>query len=108
MVGALGGCQEAMMPRSVLGRLVLGRQRYAMAELGLKLIEGFTRDYMPGERPWDALGLLLIMYKMVKMHQRGRTASSSELSRVCGIPRETLRRKLARLVRLGFVEKRGH
>jgi DNA-binding IclR family transcriptional regulator len=79
-----------------------------MATLGIKLIEGFRDDYMPREKLWDAFALLLILNKMYELHQHGREASAAAIGRSIGMPRQTVRTKLAHLKKLGFIEQIGH
>src|SRR5262245_39010729 len=91
----------------IIHELELGRQRYAMAETVVTLMEGFRKDYMPNVRPWQAFVLLLILRKMLDMHMRGRAASASGISQALGMPRKTVRRKLGLLEKLGAVERIG-
>jgi hypothetical protein len=92
---------------AIIDELQLGRQRYAMAETVVTLMEGFRRDYMPKVGTWDAFAMLLILRKMLEGHTRGQNASASGISRALGMPRTTVRRKLGLLEKLGAVERIG-
>jgi DNA-binding IclR family transcriptional regulator len=78
-----------------------------MAEMGIRLMEGFRDDYLPGMRTWDAFALLLIIRKMYEMHTAERKATASALSRAVGMPRTTVLRKLSLRNKIGAVEKYG-
>jgi len=92
---------------AIIDELELGRQRYAMGETVVTLMEGFRKDYMPRVGTWDAFAMLLILRKMLEGHIRGQNASASGISRALGMPRTTVRRKLGLLEKLGAVESIG-
>jgi DNA-binding transcriptional ArsR family regulator len=96
------------MPKIVVGGIVLGEQRYTLADLWIRLLDGFRRDYMPTVQLWDALCMLLILHKMYELHKLGREASATALSRGIGMPRATMQRKLAQLTKMGYITKRRH
>jgi DNA-binding transcriptional ArsR family regulator len=91
----------------IIDELVLGRQRYAMGETVVALMEGFRRDYMPKVEICEAFVMLLILRKMLEVHIRGQNASASAISRAVNMSRTTVRRKLGLLEELGAVEKIG-
>jgi biotin operon repressor len=95
------------MPKSTINAIFLGKQRHAMADLGIRLMDGFRHDYMPTVKLWDALGMMLILHRMYELHRIGREASASALSRAIGMPRTTVQRKLAQLKKIGVIEQRG-
>jgi hypothetical protein len=92
---------------AIIDEIVLGRQRYVLAETVVTLTEGFRRDCMPKVRTWEAFAMLLILRKMLEVHIRGHNASASGLSRALGMPRTTVRRRLGLLEKLGAVERIG-
>ena len=95
------------MRKSVTSEIRLWKQRHAMAATIIRLMEGFRDDYLPGLRTWDAFAPLLILRKMGEMHDAGHAASTSALSRSTGMPRTTIRRKLAQLKKMGAIEQHG-
>jgi len=97
------------MRRSILfdlAQIYYGNERCAMANLVLKLAESFRDDWFPGLGTWEAQ-LATIMLSMYQIHLAGRSASASDLSRKTGMPRPTVRRKLASLKKMGLVNQYG-
>jgi hypothetical protein len=95
------------MPHSVIRQLLLGKQRQALGEIVIRLLESARDDYFPGEGLVDFLLFVLILVKMYDINELGRLATASALSRSVGLPRTTMQRKLARLKRMGAIQQRG-
>jgi hypothetical protein len=95
------------MPRTAIKQLFSGKQRHMMAETFVHIIEGCRDDYFPGETLENVVSFVLIIEKMIDINEAGREATASDLSRSIGIPRATLRRKLARLKVWGMIRQRG-
>jgi DNA-binding transcriptional ArsR family regulator len=96
----------ATMPRTAVQRVLLFKQRHAMAETFIHVIESCRDDYFPGETLENVISFVLIIEKMTDINEVGREATASALSRSIGIPRATLRRKLVLLTRLGLIDQR--
>jgi DNA-binding IclR family transcriptional regulator len=79
-----------------------------MVELMIHLTESARDDFNPGMSLWEFFGRVLLVSKMLKLHDRGREATASELSRLTGIPRTTVMRKLDELSKDGAVERCRH
>jgi DNA-binding IclR family transcriptional regulator len=76
-----------------------------MVDLVIQLTESARDDFYPRMSLWEFFGRVLLVSKMLKLHDRGREASASELSRLTGIPRTTVMRKLEELSKEGAVER---
>jgi len=96
-----------MHTRSVLNAVILWKQRYAMGELIIRLMEGFRDDYMPRMRICEAFELLVVLEKLVDLHEVHRLGTASAISRSTDLPRTTVHRRLRHLNKLGAVERRG-
>jgi hypothetical protein len=96
-------------PKSLIEQIAFGKQRHAMADLMIQIMETARDDYKPGMPLWEVFMYMLIVGKMLTLHERGREASASDLSRLTGIPRSTVQRKLrGELTKEGVVERCGH
>jgi len=78
-----------------------------MGELIIRLMEGFRDDYMPRVKICEAFELLVILEKLVDLHEVRRLGTASAISRSTDIARTTVFRRLAYLKKLGAIEKRG-
>jgi hypothetical protein len=99
--------KRTTVPKSVISKLHSYKQRHALTESIIRLVESLRDSYLPGIRTWDAFALLLILHRIDDMHAVGRAASASALAWSTGMPRTTVKRKLARLKKMGAVEQRG-
>jgi len=99
--------RDTRNPQSIIDEIELGRERYAMAETVVKLMEGMRKDYLPNVKMWDAFTILLIARRMLQVHMRGQKASAAGISRAIGVSRTTVQRKLAQLKKMGAVEQQG-
>jgi hypothetical protein len=95
------------VPQSTAAQLILGKQRHALMELIARYLESARDDYLPGESLSDFVTCILIVHKMHDMHQLGREATASALSRALRTPRTTLLSKLAHLKKTGVIKQNG-
>jgi hypothetical protein len=95
-------------PKLLIEQVTFGKQRHAMADLVIQLMETACDDFNPGMPLWEFFMQVLIVGKMLTLHERGREASASDLSRLTGIPRTTVQRKLWELSKEGATERSGH
>jgi hypothetical protein len=73
------------------------------------LLKTVHRRRLPGRRFGPDLELLGVYGSaMVACFSKGRFAGSSDIAKYLGMPRETVRRQLVRLVDLGLLERDGH
>jgi hypothetical protein len=108
LVLSTGATHVPKSPKSLIEHVTFGKQRHAMADLVIQLVET-ARDDSPGISLWEFFMHVLIGGKMLTLHDRGREASASDLSRLTGIPRTTVQRKLlGELTKKGVVERCGH
>jgi len=96
-----------MPTRSALDAIILWKQRYAMGELIIRLMESFRDDYMPRVKTSEAFELLVIIERLFDLHEVSRLGTASAISRSTDIPRSTVHRRLDYLKKLGAVERRG-
>jgi DNA-binding IclR family transcriptional regulator len=82
-------------------------QRHTLADSVIRLLETFRDDLFPGVATWESFALFLILHRIAHMNQLGRAANASALAWSTGIPRTTVRRRLAELRRTGIIEQRG-
>ena len=95
-------------PKSLLEQLTFGkRARRVVADLIIELVETCRDDVMPGTPLCEFFMYVLIGGKILMLHERGREASASDLSRLTGIPRTTVQRKLRTMLKLGAIERCG-
>jgi hypothetical protein len=99
--------EEGHLPKSVVSAMLSFEQRHTLAESVIRLLETFRDDLFPGVATWESFGLLLILHRIAHMNQLGRAANASALAWSTGIPRTTVRRRLAELRRTGIIEQRG-
>jgi hypothetical protein len=103
------GTQISKSPKSLLEQLTFGkRARRVVADLIIELVETCRDDFMPGTPLYEFFMHVLIVGKMLTLHDRGREASASDLSRLTGIPRTTVQRKLQTMLKIGAIERCGH
>ena len=95
-------------PKSLIEQLTFGKHRHTMVDLMIQLSESARDDFNPRMSLWEFFGRVLLVSKMLKLHDRGREASASDLSRLTGIPRSTVIRKLRELSKDGAIERSGH
>jgi hypothetical protein len=95
------------MPKSIIHAIQWGRERFVLADTVVQLTEGFRADYVPKLSTWEAFAMLLILRRMLDVHQRGRLSSPSGISRAIGMPRTTVYRRLELLKTIGAIEQRG-
>ena len=84
-----------------------GRERFATADLAVRLIEDLRRDYWPDVNAWDAFAMTVFVRATLSINQSGRLASVDRISRMSGISRSTVQRRMEMLHQQGAVEKRG-
>ncbi|HEY2535318.1 MAG TPA: hypothetical protein VGJ20_46755 [Xanthobacteraceae bacterium] len=97
-------------PQWDIKNIKYGVERCAMANLAIQLAATFKDDWFAGLGVWEALQLAAIMLKMYQIHQAGKSASPSAISRGMGrthMPRTTVHRKLMALKKRGLVEQYG-
>jgi DNA-binding transcriptional ArsR family regulator len=95
-------------PKSLLEQLTFGkRARRVVGDLIIELLESARDDFKPCMPLWQFVMHVLIVGKMLTLHERGREASASDLSRLTGIPRTTVQRKLRELSKEGVIERCG-
>jgi hypothetical protein len=97
----------ATTPRGIIDAIKLGHERYVLADTVVRLTEEFRDDYVPGAKTWEAFAMLLILRRMLDVHQRGRKSSALGLSRAIGMPRTTVQRRLENLKKMGAIEQDG-
>jgi hypothetical protein len=96
------------MTKDIIDDIILGKQRYAMADLVVQLVESAKADMLPFTTSWEFFQHITIIRRMYELHERGEEASDSDLSRSTAIPRPTMQRRLRDLSEFGAVERRGH
>lgn len=96
------------MTKNIIDEIVLGKQRYAMADLVVQLVESARDDMLPFTAPWEFFQHIAIIRRMYEMHERNQEASDGDLSRSTAIPHSIMRRRLQELSDYGAVERRGH
>jgi hypothetical protein len=94
-------------PKKIVDDIVLGKQRYALVELVIELVETARDDLLPFVTSWEFFQHILIIHTMYQMHERGREASINDLSRCTRIPRAMLQRRLQELFHQEAIEQRG-
>ena len=73
------------------------------------LLKTVHRHRLPGRRFGPDVELLVVYGSaMVACLSKGRFAGSTDIAKYLGMPRETVRRQLVRLVELGLLERDGH
>jgi hypothetical protein len=97
----------AATPKKIIDAIKFGRERYVLADTVVRLVEEFREDYLPNAKTWEAFELLLILRRMIEVHQRGRESSALGLSRTIGMPRTTVHRRLERLKTMGAIKQDG-
>jgi hypothetical protein len=97
----------ATTPKSIIDAIKMGHERYVLADTVVRLTEEFRADYAPSAKTWEAFALLLILRRMLDVHQRGRESSAVVIARAIGMPRTTVYRKLAQLKKMGAVAQNG-
>jgi hypothetical protein len=102
-----GRIEPNSIPKSVASAVLLAPQRRVMAENCISFVESARDDFFPDVSSWEAFMLVVIIIKLFDINAAGRAANASELTRVTGIPRTTMHRKLAYLKRKGFIERLG-
>jgi DNA-binding transcriptional ArsR family regulator len=96
-------------PKLLLEQLTFGKSaRRVVGDLIIELVESCRDDFKPDMPLSEFFMHVLIVGKMLMLHERGREASASELSRLTEIPRTTVLRKLRVLLEEGAVERCGH
>jgi hypothetical protein len=80
----------ASSARSALDGIIFWKQRYAIGELVIRLMEGFRDDYMPRVKTPEAFELLIIIEKLLDLHEVGRLGTASAISRSTDIPRTSV------------------
>jgi hypothetical protein len=95
------------MSRDIIDEIVLGKQRYAIADLVVGLLESARDDMLPFMTTWEFFQHILIIRTMYEMHERDQEASADHLSRWTAIPRSNMQRRLQELLNRGAVEQRG-
>jgi hypothetical protein len=96
------------MTKNIVDEIVLGKQRYAMADLVVQLVETAKDDMLPFTASWEFFQHITIIRRMYEMHEQGQEASDGDLSRSTVIPRSTMRQRLQELMEYGAVERRGY
>jgi hypothetical protein len=98
---------QLAMSRKIIDEIVLGKQRYAMADLVVGLAESARDDMLPFATVWEFFQHIVIIRKMYEMHERGQQASIEDLSRLTTIPGSTMQQRLGELLDCGAIEPRG-
>jgi hypothetical protein len=97
----------ARTPKGIIDAIKMGHERYVLADTVVRLVEEFREDYIPGAKAWEAFELLLILRRMLDVHQRDKESSALGLSRAIGMPRTTVQRRLESLKKMGAIEQDG-
>jgi hypothetical protein len=97
----------ATTPKGILDAIKFGHERYVLADTVVRLVEEFRDDYIPGSKTWEAFELLLILRRMLDVHQRNKGSSALGLSRAIDMPRTTVQRRLESLKKMGAIEQDG-
>jgi biotin operon repressor len=95
------------MPKSLINSIEMGQVRYLMADTVVRVCEGFTSDYLPDFKVWDAFPFLVILRKMIENAVNRRSSNATSLARALGMSRTTVQRRLTQLKRIGAVEQHG-
>jgi hypothetical protein len=91
---------------TTLAQIELATERAIVAQLVLELLRNVQRYYFREAEFFDAVELALVaVYVFLAQHDR-RPCNVTYLSRKTGLSRATVRRRVAHLVELGYVESR--
>jgi predicted HTH transcriptional regulator len=90
-----------------LNAIIYGKERHCLVHLIIRLIDSYRQDYVPNLSKCAAFELLLIVDKMLHLHEVGRPATASALARSTDIPRSTVQRRLVHLIKSGLIEQNG-
>jgi hypothetical protein len=97
------------MPRRILEKhLALAQQRLSMLESFYQMVSDARSDYCPWMSDAEFAETAIIIKRIADRHLRGEMPTESMLSRLTGIPRQTLHRKLMPLVKRGVLVRDGH
>ena len=90
-----------------LDAIIYGNERHSLVHLIIRLIDSYRQEFVPNLSKCAAFELLLIVDKMLHLHEAGRPATASALARSTGIPRSTVQRRLLHLIKSGLGEQNG-
>jgi DNA-binding IclR family transcriptional regulator len=83
----------------------LAEERLVIIKLFLELERSVQESYFPNMLLADALELINVGLLIYEAQQGGRLPTVSDLSKKLGLSRASIRRRLAQLVALGYVER---
>jgi hypothetical protein len=95
------------MNRKVIEDIVFGKQRCAVADLVIDVLESARQDMLPFMTTWEFFQHIVIVRKMYEMHERDRECTATDLSRLTTIPYPMVQQKLQDLLERGAVERVG-
>jgi DNA-binding transcriptional ArsR family regulator len=90
-----------------LAQIELATERAIVARLVLELLRNVQRHYFRDAEFFDAVELVLVGVYVFLAQQDRRPCNVTHLSRKTGLSRATVRRRLAHLVDLEYVESRS-
>jgi hypothetical protein len=101
--------QIHLTPKMIVAKLLLGKERRAIGQMIIRLVESTRDDFFPGMPIQDFIVALLLLDGVYEQNERGREASASGLARTTGIPRATVQRRLIELDKKWHaIEQRRH
>ena len=92
---------------TTLAQIELATECAILARLVLELLRNVQRHYFGRAEFFEAVELALVGVYVFLAQQDRRPCNVTQLSRKTGLSRATVRRRLARLVDLGYVESRS-
>jgi hypothetical protein len=92
------------MTMTTLKQIELATERTIVARLVLELLHNVKKHYFPRAEFLDAVELALVGVYVFLAQEDRRPCNVTFLSRKTGLSRATVRRRLAHLIELGYVE----
>jgi DNA-binding transcriptional ArsR family regulator len=92
---------------TTLVQIELATERAILTRLVLELLRNVQRHYFPETEFFEAVELTLVGVYVFLAQQDRRPCNVTHLSRRTGLSRATVRRRLANLIDLGYVEVRS-
>ena len=90
---------------TTLAQIELATERAIVAELVIRLLRTVQKQYFPKQEFLDATELALVgAHVFLAQQERRRLCNVTDLKNKTGLSRATVRRRLAHLIELGYVE----
>jgi MarR family len=89
---------------STINRMIWGKERHAPADLVIRLVQSYRDDYLPDQTRCAAFQLIFLLDTILRLDESGRPVTGSTLARATEIPRPTVQRRLAHLIKKGLLE----